>query len=332
MKRIILASTCFLLFADLGAEPLVTNIEGEILAPGVISLPSEEISATFTPNGQEIYFVRTDFSETDNVIFTAKRQGATWSTPQVAAFSGTWRDSEPAISPDGKRFFFTSNRPYAAGEKAGLIAEMRGRKGNGSHIWYMDKTAAGWSTPIHLSEAVNSNMFNYNPSAAKNGDLYFSSHRDDSGPGYQVYVAALKEGVYQTATRVDLGDVKMNRMDPAVDPDERFMLFAGDEGDSLGSADLYISFRGTDGRWGKPEHLPAEINSPSLEHAASMGRAFGELFVTSPRAVTTTFPKSQKSTAKSYLEQFNSLQNGTRNIWRFDISSVLVAHGIKPSP
>src|SRR6185312_10764536 len=136
-----------------------------------------------------------------------------------------------------------------------------------------------------------------NPSVAANGDIYFSAHRPDSGAAYQIYVARRTAQGYAAPQRVELGDVARNRMDPAIDPQQRFLVYAGNEGDSLGSADLYIAFRQPDGSWGKPLHLPGEVNSAALENAPSLGPRFGEL-------------------------------NGSRNPWRFDIADVLRAHGV----
>jgi hypothetical protein len=90
---------------------------------------------------------------------------------------------------------------------------------------------------------------------------------------------------------------------------------------------LYIAFRKPDGSWGKPMHLPAGINSPSLENAPSLGPRFGELFVSSSRREDVRFPK-QRDTAESLQKRLRQPLNGSRNVWRFDFSGVLHAHGI----
>jgi hypothetical protein len=132
---------------------------------------------------------------------------------------------------------------------------------------------------------------------------------------------------YAAPERVDLGDVSRNRMDPAIDPEQRFLLFAGNEGDSLGSADIYIAFRDADGQWGKPIHVDGDVNSPQLENAPSLGRHFGELFLSSNRRDAVSFPKPRDD-LQSLQRRLADPLNGSRNIWRFDISEVLKAHGI----
>jgi hypothetical protein len=117
-------------------------------------------------------------------------------------------------------------------------------------------------------------------------------------------------------------------MDPCVDPRGRFLLYAGNEGDSLGSADIYIAFREPDGRWGKPIHLGADVNTSSLENAPTLGHRFGELYVSSNRQDDVSFPKLRDDIA-SLQKRLNGPLNGSRNLWRVDIAEVLRAHGVR---
>lgn len=302
---------------------------GELLGPGIISTGLQETSAALAPDGRTLYFMRSDFAEADDTIMVSRRQDGRWSSPQVAAFSGQWHDSEPALSPDGRRLYFVSNRPLHSGG-APVTATMNGQHFPGTNLWYIERQTDGeWSAPIHVDGALNDGAMIYNPSVAANGDLYFSAHRADSGNAYQIYVAHRRGDGYAAPERLPLGDLAHNRMDPAVDPAGRFLLYAGNEGDALGSADIYIVFRQPDGSWGKPEHLGGEINSRVLENAPSLGPAFGELFVSSARRDEISFPKPRDD-AVTLQQRLQSPLNGSRNLWRFDISSVLRAHGIMP--
>jgi hypothetical protein len=300
---------------------------GELVAPGVISTDLQETSATLSPDGNTLYFMRSDFAEKDDTILVSHRRDGHWSAPEVASFSGQWHDSEPALSPDGKRLYFVSNRPPHPGDEP-VAAEMNGQHFAGTHLWYVEQQPDGhWGQPVHVEGAHNDGAMIYNPSVAANGDIYFSAHRGDSGKAYQIYVARRTASGYAPPERVDLGDTDHNRMDPGVDPQQRFLVYAGNEGDSLGSADIYIAFREKDGRWGKPIHLPGEVNSPSLENAPAPGRRFGELYVSSNRQVEMSFPKTRDD-ATSLQRRLEAPLNGSRNLWLFDISDVLKAHGI----
>ncbi|GLQ91942.1 hypothetical protein [Dyella acidisoli] len=299
----------------------------ELLGPGVISTGLQETTAAFSPDGQTLYFLRSDFAETDDTILVSHRQGKSWSTPEVASFSGQWHDSEPTFTPDGKRLYFVSNRPVRPGG-ASLVVEMHGQHFPGTNLWYVERQADGrWGEPNHVDGALNDGAMLYNPSVAANGDIYFSAHRPDSGNSYQIYVVHPAGSGYSNPQRVELGDISHNRMDPCIDPRGRFLLFAGDEGDSLGSADIYIAFRQADGSWSKPEHLGGDVNTKSLENAPTLGPTFGELYVSSNRQEDVHFPK-RRDTVATLQQRLSGPLNGSRNIWRVDISSVLRTHGI----
>jgi len=300
----------------------------ELLGPGVVSTGMQETTAAFSPDGQTLYFMRSDLAETDDTILVSHRRGNVWSAPEVAPFSGQWHDSEPTFAPDGKRLYFVSNRPAHPGDTP-LTIKMLGQTFTGTNLWYVERQANGhWGEPVHVDGALNDGAMIYNPSVAANGDIYFSAHRPDSGDHYQIYVARPTSEGYSAPQRVDLGDISHNRMDPCIDPQGRFLLFAGNEGDSLGSADIYIAFRNADGGWSKPEHLGGDVNSKSLENAPTLGHAFGELYVSSNRQEDVRFPKP-RDTADSLQKRLSGPLNGSRNIWRVDIADVLRAHGIK---
>jgi len=305
----------------------MTATAGEIVGPGIISTGLQETSVAMTADGKTLYFMRSDVAEKDDTILVSHRNGTAWSTPEVASFSGQWHDSEPTLSPDGKRLYFVSNRPTTPGGEP-LTVDFAGHRFPGTNLWYVERQANGaWGEPVHVDGAMNDGSQIYNPSIAANGNLYFSSHRPDSEAFYQIYVARRTSSGYAVPERIDLGDAKKNRMDPAIDPGERFLVYAGDEGDSLGRADLYVSFRESDGRWGKPVHLPGDVNSDSLENAPSLGRTFGELYLSSNRSDAPRYPKARDDFA-SLQRRLNSPSNGSRDLWRFDISQTLKSHGI----
>ena len=106
-------------FSLLACVALFTAAHGaapEIFAPGVISGPANDASPTFTPDGKTVYFFRSNGADYD--LMVSRFNGKRWSEPQIAPFSGQWRDLEPALSPDGSFMVFASGRPTDRSDKA----------------------------------------------------------------------------------------------------------------------------------------------------------------------------------------------------------------------
>ena len=156
-----------------------------IVAPGVISTEADEVGAAFTPDGRTLYFTRrspTTSTPTVSVIFVSRLANGRWGTPEVASFSGRYRDSSPALSPDGSRPFFLSYRPRDPGGKARDDAD----------LWVAeatDSTHGRWSEPRNVGPPVNTDQNEGSPSVAADGTLYFSSDRKGGRGGFDIYRA-----------------------------------------------------------------------------------------------------------------------------------------------
>ena len=86
--------------------------EPQVFAPGFVSTGMAERDFAMTPDLDEIYYtsVLGAWFNFSGIVVTRQVDGA-WSRPEVADFSGRYKDLEPAISPDGQQFFFVSTRP-----------------------------------------------------------------------------------------------------------------------------------------------------------------------------------------------------------------------------
>lgn len=291
-----------------------------IFAPNIVSTEFMETTATFTPDGKAVYFTRSDIQFKDNTIMKSTLKNGRWSAPEVASFSGVWRDSEPFVSPDGMKFFFVSNRPIKQGD-APLVANRSGRSFPGANIWYAPKKGDDWGEPVHVEVDANGSKEMYNPSVAKNGNLYFSAMTEESQTTYAIYRSIYKDGVYGKAERLPFNDSKSSFMDPSVSPDEKFIVFALNGAGTLGSADIYI-VKQKDGVWQTPVNLGADVNSSSLENAPCLAPDGKTVFFTSMRVPDGVFPKTKES-AKEVLKRLQNPLNGSRNIWQVDISKWL---------
>lgn len=225
-------------------EPIL--FASEILSENV------EYSLTITPDQQTIYFVKTDsfYVSKPQAIYRSNWENGSWSTPEVAGFSGQYSDSSPFVSPDGKTLFFTSRRP------------VHGQEVNASNIWMVTLEKNGEGEPIYL-EIVNSDKSEYSPTVDQAGNLYFGSYREGGHGWGDIWRSAWKEGTYQVPE--NLGPVINSRegeWGSCIAPDGSFLIFeASGWPENLSySGDLYISFH-KEGIWQQPIHFPEPINS-----------------------------------------------------------------------
>jgi hypothetical protein len=194
-----------------------TNVP-KLFGEGVISGPANELSPAFSPDGQTVYFARSNGSE--RAILVSHKVGITWADPEIAPFSGEWGDIEPAMSPDGSYLIFASNRPAAQTGKP-LDGRWGGKPmiGRGGNLWRVNRVGKGWGRPFRLPNVINRSGSVFSPSITQDGVLYFMDV-DENGEHFQVFRSLYGNGEYQAATLAGLHAGTRGSYDPAVAPDE----------------------------------------------------------------------------------------------------------------
>lgn len=237
----------------LGVAPMqgqVPSATPVIVMDGILNAEHDD-SPAFTPDGKTFYFDRTIGH--DKSIMASHWEAGHWSAPVTVPFSGRWLDQDPAVSPDGSYLVFSSNRPVPGGDS--VVFEQDGKKYRGANLWRVDRQGDGWGTPIWLGPGVNGSNLVVAPSVAANGAVYFIQRL---GGAMHIYRSEFRNGAYLPATRVALGDSTQPTHDPAIAPDESFLVFDYGKGDgNLGR--LSIAFREGD-HWSAPQDLGDEIN------------------------------------------------------------------------
>ncbi|MBP1772486.1 MAG: hypothetical protein H6P99_1649 [Holophagaceae bacterium] len=222
-------------------------------APELPWPPGSQTSPAFTPDGRTVFFTQSK-GEARAIMVSRLRNGR-WSKPDVASFSGRWRDIEPAMAPDGSYLVFISNRP-ATPEGEPLTGFWGGasRPGAGGNLWRVDRAGDGWGEPRRLPEVVNSHSAIYSPAVAANGNLYFNQP-DPVTRKSHIYVARAAAGGYLPATPLPISDGSIGDFDAAVAPDESFLVFSsGRPPAGPGQAILFITYRRGD-QWTPPRAL-----------------------------------------------------------------------------
>ncbi|HEV7703397.1 MAG TPA: hypothetical protein VGO46_03850, partial [Gemmatimonadaceae bacterium] len=275
----------------------------QLIAPGIISTLAEEFKATVSPDAQTMLYTVTDHQFRHMTVVQSRRSGNEWGVPEVASFSGVWRDGDPSFAPDGRSALFISNRPMP-GDSAGAVRR-------DFNIWAVERRSDGaWGEPVALSREIDTGDYEFAPSLTASGDLYFS--RGDS-----IYVARKSASGYQTPAALPfIGG------DPAVAADGSFLAF--DRERTPGDVDLYLSCF-VAGRWEAPSRLADSVSSRAEEGDPSISAdgktlyffstRFATASVRAPRAERATYGALQKEAAEVVL-------NGSRNLYQVDISSM----------
>lgn len=236
---------------------------------GGIAHADSDDTLAFTPDGRTVFFDRSDGPR--KTIMVSHKVDGRWSRPQVASFSGRWFDQDPVIAPDGSYLLFNSDRPPTPGGKPLVQDYFRGGPGPGSNLWRVDRQGDGWGAPRRLGPRINDDVFVDFASIAADDTLYFMRW-DKTERTMQIWRAHRRDGGYAPPERVYLGDPDVSLHDPAVAPDQSFMVF--DYGKVKGGLGrLCMAFREGD-RWSAPIDLGDAINRdiPWGAHLAPDGR------------------------------------------------------------
>jgi hypothetical protein len=232
----------------------------EIFAPGIVSTNLVEGTITFSPDGKEFYFTRWNHLKKGslNTIWMGKMENDHWTAPQVAPFSGKYFDYESHISPDGKRLYFGSTRPF---EGSGPPIE--------EHEWVLEKTAAGWSEPKPLGSPFKERFVMY-ATESKNRNIYFSGLRKNSNY-CEICVSRWIDGKYQEPETLDRETVNRfpHTAHPYIAPDESYLIFDAMV-TSKSLSNLYICFRKKDGTWTKAQRMDSKTNIRDHEMCATV--------------------------------------------------------------
>ena len=291
----------------------------EIFSPGIISGAANDLSPAFSPDGKTVVFTRANSEQ--STIMISHLAGGVWSEPEIASFSGEWRDLEPAMAVDGSYLIFASNRP-ASGDGTPLDGHYNNdvQTGKGGNLWRVDRTATGWSEPHRLSDVVNANTSIFSPSVVADGSLYFMQPSGAKGR-FHIFRAQHSHGAYATPAPVPVSTAdSVGDFDPAVAPDESFMVFSSARMPANGTS-LFITLRKDHG-WKAPTYMGTEASPPNTGNIeARLGSDRHTLYFSSTRVVPTA--PHDRAASERGLELMTKWNNGLANIWRVSLDQWL---------
>jgi hypothetical protein len=299
-----------------------------LFAPGIISGPADDLSPAFSSDGNAVYFTRANASA--STIMMSNRVHGRWSLPKVVEFSGQWSDLEPAMAPDGSFLIFASNRPSSEHGKA-LDGRYQGKTlpQGGGNLWRVDRSGNRWDSPKRLPEFINEGNAVFSPSIAADGSLYFMRADTQSG-SFHLLRSQYRSGSYLTPQAVAVGDGTTEEVDPAVAPDESYLVYSSSHPGKHDPKRLTIVFRRADA-WTTPQDLGDEVNEAGSNIEARLGPDHRTLYFSTNTVPPVSFPRSERQTQRD-LAQMLEWANGRENIWYVSLAPWLDRRGKVSAP
>src|SRR5699024_9519977 len=181
-------------------------------------------------------------------VLASHRRNGHWQAPEVASFSGRYKDADVSVDNDGKRMFFISNRSVHGDTTR-----------SDTDIWTMPLDANGPGKPRHIA-ALSSTGNEWFPTMGADDWLYFGSERP-GGHGQSDLWRARWNG-RRFLPPENLGPVVNTpgqEIEAWPDPRGRFLIFSakGREPGARGY-DLYVTWR-CRGQWTPPQPLGTSV-------------------------------------------------------------------------
>jgi outer membrane protein OmpA-like peptidoglycan-associated protein len=176
------------------------NLSKVALLSSVLNTKYYESTPVFTKDGNTVYYTGNNYSDGKRKFSTEKTtllkiykstfDGKTWSKPLALPFnSDDYQVAHPALSPDEKILYFSSDMPGSVGRSDLYKVSILGDDAYG--------------TPINLGTAINTEGKETFPFVSANNDLYFATDGRPGLGGLDIFKAKLKsEGV---GTIINLG-------------------------------------------------------------------------------------------------------------------------------
>ena len=140
---------------------------------------------------------------------------------------------------------------------------------------------------------------------------------------WPLYRSQYRDGTYQPPVEVKLGDQAAHQLDPAIAPDESFIVFDANYAHKDPPDRLYIAFREGD-HWGAPVDLGDEVNKAS-PWGSHLGPDHRTLYFSSTRGVRVDYPRSEAQ-GRQDVARMEAWDNGLDNLWSISLAPWIAAH------
>jgi len=220
-----------------------------LFAPGIISTDlHDDFSPAFTPDGNEVFFRCVGGGEM--AILHMRLRSGRWCYPEIAAFSGKYKDLGVFISHDGARLFFSSDRPVSDIDTTGDL-----------DIFAVDLSDDGWGVPFSLFKEKDGSGDRFGCSIDSAGTIYYHAKDTEGMGGYDLYRVRRNDSVYSQPELLGWSvNTENDETCPCIARDGSFLVYFSNKG-STGQeeAGLYVTFLRKDGSWTQPANLSKHL-------------------------------------------------------------------------
>ena len=208
-----------------------TALEGEV------QTRFNEGTVSFSPDGNTMYFTRESYFDNKFIkddqgistinIYSAEQIDGEWKNIKKLPFNGKNHNTgAPAVSPDGKYLYFSSDRTGSIG---------------GADIWVVEILGNNtFSEPKNLGPKINTEAREAFPYVSKENNLYFASNGHYGFGNLDVYMVSLNEG--QNDTPRNLGAPINTGKDDfgfTIDEEQKIGFFSSNRDGGMGDDDIY---------------------------------------------------------------------------------------------
>lgn len=267
---------------EIAKEAIITN-------PGdAINTSANEYWPFISADDSTLFFTRlirhNDVISAEHIYFS-ERDDSTWLPAQELQIDidNLVNVGTLSITANNDLIFFT-----ACGMKTG--------KGS-CDIFYFIKEKGKWRGPINAGDAINSGLWESQPSVSANGDkLFFVSNKQGSLGKKDIWVSDIiysaTDGL-QFSSPVNLGrgvNTKEDDFSPFIHADGKTLYYASNGPIGFGKSDIFVSVL-KDSIWGRGRNLGMPINSSFDDNG----------LVVSPTGLSACFSSNRANTSDIYL-------------------------------
>jgi len=197
-----------------------------------INTKAHDAVSSISPDGKQIFIYYNDLSDPakrGGSVYVSKNANGKWKVPETLGkpINSSYWEGGTCVSPDGKRYFFSSERKGSYG---------------GSDIWMVEKiNKSEWGKPINLGPEINTVYDEGGMFLAPDGKtLFFCSNGPKSMGGYDVLKTVYEKGKWSAPVNVGYPINSIGKEGQlTISADARFAYVSSDRKGGFGETDIY---------------------------------------------------------------------------------------------